>query len=227
MVLAVDIEIISNHPLFAELTEGRVNTNRIHALVNLYNNSSTFGEGYNLSQESSEDVVSLLSTYLLGLPEPLVPLSIVNGLLNWCVISDSGSNPRSDRSRVSIAAALLKLLPRANFSLIVYLLHFFRHVPDQKRTAAMDELSPLNFARKLLGGTERESVLVLSWFLLNWDHIQESLFPGSVFRGSSACGLSLPHLPRASHEDQVEQVPELPHTIPRMDIPTIVIHSCA
>ncbi|GAA5949689.1 hypothetical protein JCM3765_002756 [Sporobolomyces pararoseus] len=97
---------------------------RVARLVQIFDAGPDYGEHHDLSVESIHNVCSLLKKYLHDLPEPVLDERVYRLFLAGCVDS-TNSVPR----RVASAQIILRLLPSANFSLLVYLVAFLSQIP--------------------------------------------------------------------------------------------------
>ncbi|GAA5991111.1 hypothetical protein JCM5350_006668 [Sporobolomyces pararoseus] len=97
---------------------------RVARLVQIFDAGPDYGEHHDLSVESIHNVCSLLKKYLHDLPEPVLDERVYRLFLAGCVDS-ANSLPR----RVASAQIILRLLPSANFSLLVYLVAFLSQIP--------------------------------------------------------------------------------------------------
>ncbi|GAA5845569.1 hypothetical protein JCM3766R1_000785 [Sporobolomyces carnicolor] len=97
---------------------------RVARLVQIFDAAPDYGEHHDLSVESIHNVCSLLKKYLHDLPEPVLDERVYRLFLSGCVDS-TNSLPR----RVASAQIILRLLPAANFSLLVYLVAFLSQIP--------------------------------------------------------------------------------------------------
>jgi RhoGAP domain len=61
------------------------NRRRCDELIDCFNYGPSFGEGFNLTGESTPDVCCLLSTFLMTLPEPLMDPALFEPFFRWCV----------------------------------------------------------------------------------------------------------------------------------------------
>lgn len=82
----------------------------------------------------------------------------------------------SERTQVSITAVLLRLLPPANYSLLVYLLAFFTQVPlCPENGMRFDDIGNM-FGHKMLGGPSVSVAIRMAiWLLTRWPVISEAL----------------------------------------------------
>ncbi|RXW25698.1 hypothetical protein EST38_g128 [Candolleomyces aberdarensis] len=110
---------------------------------------TAFGGHISLHLENTSDICSLLSTYLMSLPEPVFIQgnSLFDAMWDWCEVScddpvggdvsydgnhvpfvHSNVGQASEDDRIRTAQLVLHLLPSPNFDLLVYLLAFFSQV---------------------------------------------------------------------------------------------------
>ncbi|BGP44501.1 Type II inositol 1,4,5-trisphosphate 5-phosphatase [Rhodotorula kratochvilovae] len=97
---------------------------RVQKLVQIYDTAPDYGEHHDLSIESIHNVTSLLKRYLRDLPEPVLDQRLWRLFLVACV--DSTNSPKA---RIACAQIILRLLPTANFSLLVYMVAFLSQMP--------------------------------------------------------------------------------------------------
>ncbi|KAH6897891.1 hypothetical protein BKA70DRAFT_1527859, partial [Coprinopsis sp. MPI-PUGE-AT-0042] len=135
---------------------------RLNRLVDVFNSSkSNFGLDTSLAEEPVANICSLLSTWLMSLPEPIVPPMISDALWAWCVshsqsafeinderqsthgVERSTKQPGSpDQAHViEIAQLVLQLMPVPNLSLLVYLMAFFAQLAAAQKRVAYRTLS--------------------------------------------------------------------------------------
>lgn len=82
-----------------------------------------------------------------------------------------------EKPQIAIAVVLLRLLPLAHFSLLVYLLRFFSELTVYPENGMSVKESVRLWADKLIGPTE--GTVVLQWLLSRWDRLSEALFADS------------------------------------------------
>jgi len=88
-------------------------------------------------------------------------------------------NEELENPQISIAVILLKLLPSAHLSLLVYLLGFFTELPICPDNGMTLEESTKKFAEKMMGGPKVNSRKVMMWLLTRWPRILDGLFSES------------------------------------------------
>ncbi|KAG2015032.1 hypothetical protein CC2G_008341 [Coprinopsis cinerea AmutBmut pab1-1] len=168
IVVVACIEALSTDALYdPNLFKSLPDPIRLRELVDIFNDPHSsddarpahFGANTSLACDSVADICALLSTYMMSLPEPLIPLPIADVLWKWCVDHESGkshhnlhhqsfshhlypshhakgssSNPQVDRARqVRIAQLVLHLLPTPNYFLFVYLLSFLNQLVNVQK----------------------------------------------------------------------------------------------
>ncbi|KAJ2917698.1 hypothetical protein MD484_g2742, partial [Candolleomyces efflorescens] len=145
--------------------------NRLRELVDAFNNEevpgdiivtprpkaakrrlgTAFGGHISLHLETTSDICSLLSTYLMSLPEPVFIQgnSLFDAMWDWCEVGcddpldsdvtydgkqvsfvhpDPALGQAFELDRIRAAQLVLHLLPSPNFDLLIYLLAFFSQV---------------------------------------------------------------------------------------------------
>ncbi|KAK4700053.1 ATP-dependent RNA helicase SUPV3L1/SUV3, partial [Phenoliferia sp. Uapishka_3] len=170
---------------------------RVNELVAVFNKAPEYGEQVDFPRESISDVTSLFKRFLQDLPEPIFDAKLWRLFILACVDS---KNPM--HRRIACAQILLRLLPTANFSLLVYLIAFFSQVPLFPDNALPLEsmaalfgapiMSPrtLSSAAKfqrhvagnmtaeqkdLMGVTVKKAQDGLLWLLVNWNGVADGL----------------------------------------------------
>jgi hypothetical protein len=100
----------------------------------------------------------------------------LDGLRKLQLIDSDPSTLAQETLQIEIAVLLLRLLPAANFSLLVYLLAFFSQVPlSPENGVSFDDLSRL-FGHKLLGGSCAVAAKSgMEWLLTRWPRIADGL----------------------------------------------------
>ncbi|GAA6046580.1 hypothetical protein JCM3770_006220 [Rhodotorula araucariae] len=112
---------------------------RVQKLVHIYDTAPDYGEHHDLSIESIHNVTSLLKRYLCDLPEPVLDERLWRLFLVACVDST-----KSLRARIACAQIILRLLPTANFSLLVYMVAFLSQMPlFPENRLTLDQVSGL------------------------------------------------------------------------------------
>ncbi|GAA5907549.1 hypothetical protein JCM6882_004402 [Rhodosporidiobolus microsporus] len=110
---------------------------RVARLITIYDTPPDYGEHHDLSIESIYNVTSLLKRYLRDLPEPVLDPRLWRLYLAACVDST-----KSLKSRIACAQIILRLLPTANFSLLVYLVAFLSQMPlFRQNKLSLEEVS--------------------------------------------------------------------------------------
>ena len=82
-----------------------------------------------------------------------------------------------EKPQIAIAVVLLKLLPLAHFSLLIYLLRFFTELTVYPANGMSIKESVRLWAEKLIGGNEASRIL--EWLLSRWDRLSTALFEDS------------------------------------------------
>lgn len=173
------------------------------------------------------DICALLSTFISGLPSPLLGTHIYSALWHWSIkpsvkredarrdqqeeeeedrrargelprpgawmthvdlyLDDTDSALETDQ--VSTAQILLRFIPTANLSLLVYLCAFFTQLPLCPENGLQLEDVARIFGHRLLGGSVKVvSQRMMMWLLTRWHRISESLF-------GDMCGMTPPSSP--------------------------------
>ena len=102
-------------------------------------------------------------------------------------LDDTDSALETDQ--LSIAQILLRFLPSANLSLLVYLCGFFTQLPLCPENGLQLEDVARIFGHRLLGGSAREvSQRMMMWLLTRWHRISETLL-------GETCGMTPPSSP--------------------------------
>lgn len=102
-------------------------------------------------------------------------------------LDDADSTLETDQ--ISIAQILLRFLPSANLSLLVYLCGFFTQLPLCPENGLQLEDVARIFGHRLLGGsTKLVSQRMMMWLLTRWHRISETLF-------AEMCGMTPPSSP--------------------------------
>lgn len=107
-------------------------THSFPALVAAFNTPPTYGDDVDLTLASLDDVGALLLTFLDCLPGGLVPVWVRGMLGDAVAIYEEGNGLDStteQQKAISAARLALRLLPAAQFSLLVYLLAFLSQIP--------------------------------------------------------------------------------------------------
>lgn len=79
-----------------------------------------FGDQVNLEEEATETVTELFKRYLRELPDPVFDSRLWPLFRNACILSNAPLD-----KRVGAAQSILRLIPKRNFSLFIYLIAFF------------------------------------------------------------------------------------------------------
>ena len=82
-----------------------------------------------------------------------------------------------EKPQIAIAVILLKLLPLAHFSLLIYLLRFFTELTVYPGNGMSIKESVRLWADQLIGG--KDGSRILEWLLTRWDRLSEALFEDS------------------------------------------------
>lgn len=82
-----------------------------------------------------------------------------------------------EKPQIAIAVVLLKLLPLAHFSLLIYLLRFFTELTVYPGNGMSIKESVRLWADQLIGGNEGSRIL--EWLLYRWDRLSDALFENS------------------------------------------------
>ncbi|GAA5828222.1 hypothetical protein JCM11251_002642 [Rhodosporidiobolus azoricus] len=173
---------------------------RLAGLIRIYDTPPDYGEHHDLSIESIHNVTSLLKRYLRDLPEPVLDQRLWRLFLAACVDSK-----KSLKSRIACAQIILRLLPTANFSLLVYLVAFLSQMPlfpqnqlpleevsgifgssimaprpkEQKKPAKGEMVisGPTDslYAMNAMGETIKKGRDALLWLLNNWSSVADGL----------------------------------------------------
>lgn len=102
-------------------------------------------------------------------------------------LDDADSTLETDQ--ISVAQILLRFLPSANLSLLVYLCGFFTQLPLCPENGLQLEDVARIFGHRLLGGsTKLVSQRMMMWLLTRWHRISETLF-------AEMCGMTPPSSP--------------------------------
>jgi RhoGAP domain len=165
----------------------------------------------NLVTESVPDICALLMTYISSLPEPVLTPALFDPFWTGCVIQ---ANPNSDSVSVALAQALIRLLPRPNFSLLLYLFSFFVQVPlSPENGITHDDLARI-FAGKLLGEKSKTAARrMMVWILDHWLPISTGLVdpqedpPGITSRSKEKCRSKSLQIDQASSQASVDTRP--------------------
>ncbi|KAL8287075.1 hypothetical protein RQP46_004081 [Phenoliferia psychrophenolica] len=172
---------------------------RIGKLVVIYDAAPDYGDGHDLSLESVFDVSALLIKYLTDLPDPILDSRLWRLFRFACVDS---SMPAVHR--VACAQVLLRLLPTAKLSLLIYLVAFLSIVPLFPENANSLELMASLYGVAMMaprkvstgakfqnrmsmsatsdqsdhsaGVTDRKAQEGLLWLLRNWGAVAEGVF---------------------------------------------------
>jgi hypothetical protein len=90
-------------------------------------------------------------------------------------------NETKEQPQISAAVVLLKLLPVANLSLLVYLFNFFTQLPLCPDNGVQPADITRIFGHSLMGGKSKSDAMQLMlWLLQRWPKIAEDLFAQST-----------------------------------------------
>jgi RhoGAP domain len=110
-------------------------THHFPELVASFNSEPKYGDDVDLALASLDDVSALLLTYLDCLPGGIIPVWVRDVLGDAVGIYEEGyrdggsESVRERRRAIRVAQLVLRLLPAAYFSLLVYLLAFLSQIP--------------------------------------------------------------------------------------------------
>lgn len=97
---------------------------RISHLTKVYNLPPLYGDSLPISNEPIHNLTGLIKRFVRDLPEPILDESLFSAFASFCAESEQ---PLS--TRIQAAQIMLKLLPPAHFSLLIYLLAFLGQLP--------------------------------------------------------------------------------------------------
>ncbi|KAJ7509924.1 hypothetical protein B0H11DRAFT_1261666 [Mycena galericulata] len=196
---------------------------RLLALISAFDSEPHFGWKTPLDcPHELREICALLTTYLFALPDPLLGAEMFEALWAWCVLpSLRRTDFLEDENRfrchvpadagVHIAQLLLRLLPLPNFSLVVYMMGFFKRLPHM----VSEDVGRAVFAGRsasasnMSDGRAERAETMLRWFLDRWDAILKELFPlRNLYQKEGVPTRSNnPWSPRESYGDYFGSVP--------------------
>lgn len=199
-------------------------------LIDIFNDGPSFGEGYNLRQESIPNVSAIFVDFIVKIKDPLIAPILFDPLWYWCVkpsvkrenvardIQESAEeearetilrdermkdvvpredfyyvrkpvvwtaeeekqNEKAEGQQIDAAVILLKLLPAANLSLLVYLLDFFIRIVSSRRNLVEQQDVVRIFAHSIFGGKSKpDTWRIMHWVLDRWPRLLDGLFSES------------------------------------------------
>lgn len=164
-----------------------------------------FAKGFDvcLKAESTPNLCALLMTFLELLPAPIVDPVFTEAFWEWCIYPTLRREERRTRGegvpshnslhpnvshigdyaletrQIATARALLRLLPRAGFSLFVYLMNFFSQTllysDNRCTTIGIADM----FTRPLFGCANAKCKRATVWFMTRWHRVLNGLFDES------------------------------------------------
>jgi hypothetical protein len=149
-------------------------TTRGHAQVSkLQDRMNSSKEAIDLSEELTEDIGSLLQSFVSRLPDPLIsPCEIFhNALFNCITTPESEGDSTIAQTKLEVVRTIHRLLPTANLSLLVYLVSF---LGEDARSTKMTKT--LLFSWLFGRDASDKGRVTLDYLLENWDRIVEGLF---------------------------------------------------
>ncbi|KZS93368.1 Rho GTPase activation protein [Sistotremastrum niveocremeum HHB9708] len=163
------------------------NPGRLSALVRTFDSAPDYGDNYSFDGEATSNVCGLFFVFLQSLPSPVLDGCLFDALANFCVAPSLSSTSKAGISpilRVKIAQMLIRLLPPANFNLIVYVVAFLSHIPQSPKNSLDHKTVAKLFGQTLIAkgsspSTTREKCTpddILLWLLEHWDALSDGLF---------------------------------------------------
>lgn len=178
-------------------------SNVVEKLIEEFNSGPEYRRQSNLYQETFENVMAVLRSYIKALPHSLTGDAIYEALYKWCVLptlqssqiapinynmtstydSHSRADPM-DSHRINVARALLKMIPETHLNLLSYVCAFFvdmslegEHNLMAISSVASEFADPLVYKAKERNDIkEGEATTVLMWILERYNSILPGLF---------------------------------------------------
>jgi hypothetical protein len=95
-------------------------------------------------------------------------------------LEEEKANETAEGKQVDAAVILLKLLPAANLSLLVYLLDFFSRIIWSRRNLVEQQDIVRIFAHSIIGGKSKpDAWRIMHWILDRWPRLLDGLFAES------------------------------------------------
>jgi hypothetical protein len=203
---------------------------RFTALVDIFNDGPSFGEGYSLRQESVRNVAGIFVDFVVKIKDPLISSILLDPLWYWCVkpsvkrdnaardIQETAEEEARDKilqdermkdivpredfyyvrkplnwekeeekkyanvegKQIDAAVILLKLLPAANLSLLVYLFDCFARIISSRRNLVEQQDIVRIFAHTVVGGKSKpDAWRIMHWLLDRWPRLLIGLYGAS------------------------------------------------
>lgn len=200
---------------------------RFTALIDIFNDGPSFGEGYRLQQENLHNVAALFVEFVVKIKDPLIVPILLDPLWYWSVkpsvkrdnaardIQETKEEEARDKvlkdermrdivpredfyyvrkpvnwtkeqiqehegaegKQIAAAVILLKLLPAANLSLLVYLLDSFARIISSRRNFVEQQDIVRIFAHSVVGGKSKaDAWRVMHWILDRWPRLLDGLY---------------------------------------------------
>lgn len=97
------------------------------------------------------------------------------------IVGEEESKSIKEMSQVAAASILLKFLPAANLSLLVYLFGFFNQLPLCPENGLQPDDITRIFAHPIIGGDSKQDAMKLMlWLLERWPKISEVMYARST-----------------------------------------------
>jgi hypothetical protein len=170
-------------------------TPALELLIKYFNSPPTYGDDddgfFILRQAPVTDLCALLTRYISSLPRPILDRTLFKAFWEFCILPPAASPTRTtlnqEESQIASAQILLRLLPKINFSLLIYLLAFLAQIPlfpanglsygDLAKIFGPSMISPSRGQGGRVGAEEdMMSQSIMLWLLVHWDTISDGLF---------------------------------------------------